>query len=278
MITGIPSELLEGRHVFWETAPTESRPRPQELRADAGVQPHPARDFLDVRPELLRDVCDLVDERDLGRQKRVRCQLDHLSRGDLGAHHRGVERLVERLNAVAEGGVAVARSDHHAIRVLEVGDRRALLQELGVRDIAHLLQPALDRAAGADRDRRLHDERVRVEVADLLDHLHHARQVGVARIHGRGVDAAEEELGVVDDVAHVERPVQALGVSLDQLGQAGLVDRHVAARQRVDLFLHDVADPDVMSEVGEASCGDEAYPARPDYPEGLTISHRRPRA
>jgi hypothetical protein len=36
------------------------------------------------------------------------------------------------------------------------------------------------------------------------------------------------------------------------------VDRHLAVLQRVDLLRDDIADDDVMAELGEARTGDEA--------------------
>ena len=53
-------------------------------------------------------------------------------------------------------------------------------------------------------------------------------------------------------------------VLLDQLGQAGLVDRHLAAAQRLDLLGQDVARPDLVAELGEAGGGHEADPADAD--------------
>ena len=50
----------------------------------------------------------------------------------------------------------------------------------------------------------------------------------------------------------------------DQLGQAGLVDRHLAARERLDLLLDDVARVDLVAQLGEAGGGDEADPADAD--------------
>src|SRR5260370_892839 len=56
----------------------------QELRADASIQAHAVGDFLDVGAESLADAGDLVDEADLGGQKRVRGVLDHLGSANVG--------------------------------------------------------------------------------------------------------------------------------------------------------------------------------------------------
>ena len=106
-------------------------------------RPMPARDLGDVRAGLLADVGDLVDERDLRGQEGVGRELDHLGAGDVGAHERRVERRVELDDGVA-GPVAVV-ADDDAVGVQEVLDRRALLEELGARDVAEALLALLAR-------------------------------------------------------------------------------------------------------------------------------------
>ncbi len=53
----------------------------------------------------------------------------------------------------------------------------------------------------------------------LLDHRHHARQVGVAGVGGRRVDAAEEQPGVAEQLVHRGREVEAIGVLDDELAR-----------------------------------------------------------
>ena len=50
-------------------------------------------------------------------------------------------------------------------------------------------------------------------------------------------------------------------------GEALLVDRHAAGPERLDLLGDDVADHDVVAEVGEAGAGDESDPARAEDPD-----------
>ena len=50
---------------------------------------------------------------------------------------------------------------------------------------------------------------------------------------------------------------QALAVALEQLLEARLVDRHAARLERLDPLGHDVADDDLVAELGEAGAGDE---------------------
>ena len=135
------------------------------MTADARVEAHALRDLEHVGAGLLADVGDLVDERDLGGQEGVGRELDHLGARDVGADERGVERLVQLDDGVA-GPVAVV-ADDHAIWLEEILQRRAFLEELGTGDVgearlALLGEDPPDGRAGADRDGRLHDQRVAV--------------------------------------------------------------------------------------------------------------------
>ena len=109
--------------------------------------PMPLRDEVDVRADLLADVRDLVDERDLGREECVRGMLDHLGRGHVGDQLGAAEAAVERSDAPADGGLLGADDD--AVGALEVGDRAALAQELRVRRVARRRAARARRASGA---------------------------------------------------------------------------------------------------------------------------------
>ena len=71
VVAGVAGELLEGGDVLREAAAAVADSGLQELRADAGVEAHAARDLGDVGADLLADVGDLVDEGDLGGQEGV---------------------------------------------------------------------------------------------------------------------------------------------------------------------------------------------------------------
>ena len=88
----------------------------------------------------------------------------------------------------------------------------------------------------------------------------------------RRADADEDELGAVDRLADVERERAAARVPRDQLVEAGLVDRHLAAPQRVDPLGDDVADDHRVAELGEAGAGDEADVAGAEDPRSVAIS------
>ena len=119
-------------------------------------RPTPSATADDVGAGRLADVRDLVDEADPRHQGRVRGELDHLGRGDVGAHDRRVDPAVQLLDGVAVG--VLEGADHDPVGMLEVPDRRALGGELGVRDVADpveaaLVEPVAHARAGADRER-----------------------------------------------------------------------------------------------------------------------------
>src|SRR5204862_2945582 len=69
------------------------------------------------------------------------------------------------------------------------------------------------------------------------------------------------------------RELDALGVLLLGLGQAGLRDPNLAAAQRLDLLRDDVAGVDLVAELGEAGGGHETDPADADYSDGFLLGH-----
>ena len=158
----------------------------------------------------------------------------------------------------------------------EVAHGVALCEELRIRHVPDVLETALVEAgahllAGADRHGRLHHEHGPAgQLRQLVDDRPDARQVGVARVGRRGVDADEEEVAV-GDIGHVERVAQALRVPLEQLRDILLVERHLAPAQRLDLLGNDVADHDVVPELGEARARDEADPT---CSEDADFAHR----
>ena len=92
----------------------------------------------------------------------------------------------------------------------------------------------------------------------LVDHRPDGREVGVARVRRWRAHGDVDEVGAVHRLGDVGREAQSCGVALEQLVEAGLVDRHLAAAQRFDPVGEDVADNDVVAELAEAGAGDEA--------------------
>ena len=70
--------------------------------------------------------------------------------------------------------------------------------------------------------------------------------------------ADEQELGAGDRLFHREREGQALPVPGEQLVEPRLEERHLPGAQRIDPLGDDVADDDVVAELGEAGPADEA--------------------
>src|SRR5262249_18717490 len=77
----------------------------------------------------------------------------------------------------------------------------------------------------------------------------------------RRVDTDEEQARPIEQLLHVGGEGEALGVALDQLAEARLVNRDLTARERLDLLGEDVAGDHRMADLGEAGGGDQANPA-----------------
>ena len=272
VVAGVPGEHLERLDVLGKARAPVADAGPQERGADALVEAHAAGHLADVGADLLADIGDLVDERDLGCQEGVGGELDHLGASDIRADDLAAERLVDRGHRVARGLVARVGTDHNPIGVHEVGDRRALLEELGARDVGEVAEVAPDRLAGAGRHGALHHQHVVAVGAQLLDDRAHSREIGVAGAGRRRVDADEEDAGCVEQLVHVGGEGEALGVAGQQVGQARLVDRGLPARKRFHLLGDDVAGHDRVAELCEARGRDEAYPSDPDYADRLSLS------
>ena len=265
VVAGVRRELLQRERVLREARAAVADAAAQEVRAEPLVEPDALGDLDDVGARRLADVRDLVDERDAGHQEGVRGELDHLGRVHVAADDRRVQLLVERRHRVAVGRLEAPDDD--AVRMHELVDRMALGEELGVRGVADVaeaarVEPCAHPRAGPDRHRRLHHEdRPALERGQLLDDAPHARQVGVAGVRGRRVDAHEEEPAAGDGL-RVEREGDPLAVALQQLRHLRLVERNLAAPKRVDLLGHDVADHDVVIEIGEARRRSRGRPSR----------------
>ena len=131
----LPGEVDRGGRVFGEAGASETGSREKKLGADPAIEAHPASDGVHVRAHELAKPRDLVDERDLDRQKAVRRVLDQLRGSDVRDHERRFreeERAVDLRHDLDRAGVGSA--DHDAVGAQEVGDRRAFPEKLGVGD------------------------------------------------------------------------------------------------------------------------------------------------
>ncbi len=83
----------------------------------------------------------------------------------------------------------------------------------------------------------------------------------------RGADGDEHRIGARDAFGQIggEGDAACFHVACDDLGQAGLVDRHDALLQAVDLALMLVDADDVMADFGEAGTGHEPHIAGPNH-------------
>ena len=180
---------------------------------------------------------------------------------DVGTDDRRVDARVQRFDRVTVR--LVERADDDPVGLQEVPHRRSLCGELRIRHVSDRRETArVERRAHllarADRHRGLHHDRRAGVLRKLVDDGPDTREIGIARVERRRVDADEEELRAVERLAHVERVAEAVAVLREQLFEPGLVDRHRAAAERVDLLRHDVADDDLVTQIREAGTGDEA--------------------
>ena len=187
-------------------------------------RPTPSRDALDVGADELADVGDLVDERDARHQECVRGELDHLGGVDVGTHHRRVDPGVQCRDASPS-------SWSYAPTTIRSGFMKsphcgALGGELRIRDVADAgeaprVEGGAHLLAGADGNGRLHHDRRAHVLRQLVDDRPDARQIGVARVERRRVDADVDELRAVERLANVERVAKPRGVAASSSSRPG---------------------------------------------------------
>ena len=103
----------------------------------------------------------------------------------------------------------------------------------------------------------------------------HRGEVRVAGVGRRRADRHEQQAGVLERLGEVGGEVQAPGVLGQELLQARLVDRHLAAPQTLDLGGVDVHAPDFAAELGETGGGDKSDVAGADHPDRFALSRSR---
>ena len=267
--TGNPAFLRNAQQrlgILGKARTAITRPRMQKLLANATIQPHAARQILHVGPDFLTDVCQFIDEADLGRKKGVGGIFDEF-RGLDGGDDKGrldeIERAVDGLQHLL--GHGRSDPDHHAIRMHEITDSRPFAQKLGIAghiergfgvggrdDAGHL-------AAGANRHSALvHHHGVIPEVrSNLFGCFVDIAQIGIAiappgcgRPYGN-----EDHLGLGHAGGEFRRKNETPGVHVlanDEL-EARLIDRNFTLFQNTDLALVLVDTRHLMTEFGEAS-------------------------
>ena len=199
-------------------------PASRKLRADAAVEAHAARDFLDVGAGLLAHVGDLVDEADLGGEERVRGELDHL-----GARRCRCARAARRAARTAprprRRPSRRRRRSRRGRGCRKSATADALAQELRV---GHVAQPGL--AALVETRGTLAP--VPTGTVDFItsaspvggrqrvDHRVDGGEVGVAGVGGRRVRRPRTGPGRGRALGEVRGEVQAVAVALDELVEA----------------------------------------------------------
>lgn len=247
------------------------------MRPDAVVLADTEAHLVDIGPDPLADVRDLVHKRDTGRKQRVRRVLDHLRRASVHGQN-GVplpnERLVEALHLF--GGPLDLGPDHHAVRLHEVLHRRPLPQKLGIGDHRHvgavlqtpLGEDLLDLLARAGRHGTLvHDDALlgalesarREQVGDVPGGLLHVGQVR-RPVFARGRrEGEEDDFCPVDALGQIRREMEAAlrAGPLEVLLQVRLVNGQFPRGELSDFFLVDVHTGHVVAHLCEAGARDE---------------------
>ena len=97
-------------------------------------------------------------------------------------------------------------------------------------------------------------------VRPLAQRVEHRAQLGeirLPRLADRRADGDEDEVGVGHPFAERGGDRDAVAVAREGLGQAGLLDRHVAADQLVAAGWIGLDEGDLVTDVGEVDAGDQ---------------------
>ena len=271
---------LQGPYVLRETASAVARARIEKLIADPRIGADAVANRFDVRAQTLREIGELVHERDARRQHRIRRIFGELGGAHVHHQHSLMAPLKRRVNAAQRrDGVRVVAADDDAIGTHEIVDGRALLEELRIGDDGEwhsdIARAQLVGNCGADvvggphGHRRLVDDDLgrRHSLADVAGCLQDVAHIRAAVLVGRGTDRDELQGTMRDrcvDVGGEAQPPRG-DVALDHQLQARLVNRYAAGLERFDLSLVDVQAQDVVADLREAGSGDEPDVARANH-------------
>ena len=277
--TGGFGRMDQGLHVLGEAGAAVPNAGIDELVADAAVRTDAVTHVAHVGAHTLADGGDLVDEGDLGGQHAVGGVFGHFSAADAHDDQFVTGTGKGRVQFAHGGGGLVRRgADDHAVRLHEVGDGVAFLQELGVGD--HLEVEIL--AAGsqffgddgahtvgsAHRHRRLvhHDEVVFHGTTDLAGHLLHVVQVAGTVFSGRGTHADEGAISANQTFRQAGGELQAaIGMAAAHHGfQAGLENMHGAGIQAGHNILVDIDAGHGVAHFSEAGSTHQTHIAGAD--------------
>ena len=236
----------------------------QEFLSDPVVEPDPARDFLHVGADLLGEIGDLVDEGYLGGKEGVGGIFCQLGRASIRIEYR---RCVEVKRPIHLGHHApsarVFGSDDDPVGMLEIADRRAFTQELGIRDDGNLgvriLFPddTFDLVAGADRNRGFgyHHRLFLKHACDFARGRVDIGKVGMAVAAARRrAHRDEHHFRGADRRLQITRKRKAAlpHVTRYQFSKPGLVYRHLPIVEAGNLLGVAVDTDHVMAKIGKA--------------------------
>ena len=245
----------QGLHVLGEAGAAVTHAGINELVADAAVGTDAVAHVTHISAHAFADGGDLVDEGDLGGQHAVGGVFGHLGAADAHDDHLVTGTGKGRVQFAHDASGLVRRgADDHAVRLHEVGDGVAFLQEFGVGDHLKVEIPAAGgqlfgddgaHAVGSThRHRGLvhHDKVVFHGPADLAGHLFHIVQIAGTVFSGRGTHADEGTVGTHQTFRQAGGELQApVGMTAAHHGlQSGLENMHGAGIQAGHNILVDI--------------------------------------
>ena len=251
--------------------------RMQEFGPDALVEADPARHVLDIGPDPLAKIGDLVDEGYFRGEKSVGRVFGQFRRAAAGKKEGCLVEIQRPVDFRHDRfGAFVLDADDDAVRALEIVDRRAFAQkfrvgynrEFGIRP--GLANDPLDFVAGADGDRGFcHDHRKPIEPrGDRTRGIVDEGKIGMAvAAPRRRSDRNEDRLRSRDRRSKIGRKGKSAlpHVVSDEIVQAGFEDRHFPRLQGFDFLPVAVNTNDRMSEIRKTRSRHEPHVARTDH-------------
>src|SRR5690606_25600431 len=123
------------RHcVLGKTGTTIAGSGIEETRSDPFVEAHSERQFTNIAANLFTEISQLIDEGDLGRQKRIGGIFDQFRSAALRYNDGSILRFKRCAVELHEdlAGALVLDADNDAVRLQEITDGNALAQKFGI--------------------------------------------------------------------------------------------------------------------------------------------------
>src|SRR5215212_9167076 len=196
----------------------------KKLAADAIIHTHTARHVMDVAADRIAQICDLVDESDLGSEEGISRVLSKLGSFERGDHYWSLnekQRTIQFLHDL-DRSLFVAPDDD-AVRAHEILDRGTFTKKFGIRSYTEfniclevLLKEFTEPLARTDRDCGLRHQhfisvhRFRNILGRLLVITHVRRAVGL----GRSPNSEEHHDGIPYRRVEIGRKAQPAGFDI----------------------------------------------------------------